>query len=67
VKRWTCPLCVRECDYGRVGCDDPQTCDEPKNVHYAHYREWYAGQREDVRGVGISEIANAEESAPPRN
>ena len=60
-KQWNCPLCWKRCDYDTNGCDDPLTCDEPKNINwYQVYKARYESKRgaDDGHGVGISEIAN---------
>jgi hypothetical protein len=54
---WLCPLCYKYCKFGTMGCDDPDTCPEPKNYVYM-MRKHFPDGRVTKRGVGISEIAN---------
>lgn len=63
---WICPFCFERCAFGKMGCDDPDICENPKNIVYELSRKHRAilnkpAEIKDQKGIGISEIANAEE------
>lgn len=55
---WNCPFCWKQCELGKMGCDDPSECTEEKNIHFEVYQRMNAA--EEVTDIGISKIANAE-------
>lgn len=58
---WKCPLCVKLCPFGAMGCADPLQCEEEKNVNFlAHVKRKKAQMQDNAKGVGISEISNEE-------
>lgn len=57
---WLCPLCYKECKYGTNGCNDPFTCDEPKNIVGRNRLKRGKVSKGNVVSIGIAEIANKE-------
>jgi len=55
MKTWKCPNCYKLCEFGKQGCEDPEECPEEKNINHLLRRK-----PTEVKGVGISEIANKE-------
>ena len=64
MKMWKCPICgQREMKYGNSDCDGPAECGNTPHITGRFYVDGngYIRAAGNVRGVGISEIANEAE------